>query len=135
MARDPYRRAARRARRAIRKGEQPYPMMMFGPGEPLGAIAAEAIGRWLYRHRSAFVPFLVAGAAFITAAWAHPRHSRYWLLVAMATVLSTVLLGISHQLWWSTPAGKHAAGFLARMWAACGIDRATERAYAAWWSR
>jgi S-DNA-T family DNA segregation ATPase FtsK/SpoIIIE len=131
MARDPYRRAARRARRAIRKGEQPYPMMMFGPGEPLGAIAAEVIGRWLYRHRSAFVPFLVAGAAFITAALAHPRHSRYWLLVAMATVLGTVLLGISHQLWWSTPAGKHAAGFLARMWAACGIDRATERAYAA----
>jgi len=135
MARDPYRRAARRyarrTRRAMRKGEQPYPVMIFCPDEPFGAIAAEVIGRWLFRHRSAFVPFLVAGAAFTTALWTHPRHSRYWLLAAMATVLGTVLLGISHQLWWSSPAGKNTAGFLARMWAACGIDRAPERAYAA----
>ncbi len=44
MARDPYRRAARRARRAMRKGEHPYPVMMFGPEESLGSIAAAAIG-------------------------------------------------------------------------------------------
>jgi len=64
MARDPYRRAARRARRAMRKGEHPYPVMMFGPEGSPGTIAAAAIGRWLFRHRSAFVPFIVAGTAF-----------------------------------------------------------------------
>ena len=67
MARDPYRRAARRARRAMRKGEHPYPVMMFGPEESFGTIAAAAIGRWLFRHRSAFVPFIVAGTAFTIA--------------------------------------------------------------------
>jgi len=79
MTCDPYRRAARRyarrARRAMRRGEQPYPVMIFGPDEPFGAIAAEAIGRWIFRHRSAFVPFIVAGAAFTTALLVHPRHS------------------------------------------------------------
>ena len=131
MARDPYRRWRRRARRAMRKGEQPYPVMMFGPDEPFGTIATIAISRWLYRHRSALVPILIAGAAFVTALLTHPRHARYWILAAVLTVLGTVLLGISHQLLWSNPAGKATAGFLARMWAACGIDRPAERAYAA----
>jgi len=105
--------------------------MVFGPDEPLGTMAAAAIGRWLYRHRSAFVPLIVAGTVFTSALLIHPHHARYWILVAVVTVLGTVLLGISHQLWWSNPAGKATAGFLARMWAACGINRATERAYAA----
>ena len=131
MARDPYRRAARRARRAMRKGEHPYPVMMFGPEESLGTIAAAAIGRWLFRHRSAFVPFIVAGTAFTIACLAHPRHARYWLPVAGVTVLLTVLLGIPHRFIWTRPAGRVTAGILARMWAACGIDRPAERAYAA----
>ncbi len=97
MARDPHRRAARRAWRAIRKGEHPYPVMMFGPEESLGSIAAAAIGRWLFRHRSAFVPFIVAGTAFTTALLAHPRHARDWLPVAGVTVLVTVLLGMPRR--------------------------------------
>ena len=131
MARDPYRRAARRARRAMRKGEHPYPVMVFGPDEPFGILAAAAIGRWLFRHRSAFVPFLVAGAAFATAFLTHPRHARYWLPVAAVTVVATVLLGIPHQIIWTRPAGRATGGTLARMWAACGINRPAERAYAA----
>jgi S-DNA-T family DNA segregation ATPase FtsK/SpoIIIE len=132
MARDPYRRAARRARRARRKGDQPYPVMIFGPDEPLGIIAAEALGRWLFRHRSAFVPFIVAVAAFIAAALIrHAHHARWWIPAACMTVILTILLGIPHRLLWSRPAGKFTAGILARMWAACGIDRPPERAYAA----
>ncbi len=131
MARDPYRRAARRARRARRNGEHPYPVMMFGPEESLGSIAAAAIGRWLFRHRSAFVPFIVAGTAFTTALLAHPRHARYWLPVAGVTVLVTVLLGMPRRFIWTRPAGRVTAGILVRMWAACGIDRPAERGYAA----
>ncbi len=115
----------------MRKGEHPYPVMVFGPDEPFGIIAAAVIGRWLFRHRSAFVPFLVAVAAFTTAFLAHPRHARYWLPVAGVTVLVTVLLGMPHQIIWTRPAGRVTAGFLARMWAACGINRPAERAYAA----
>ena len=42
-----------------------------------------------------------------------------------------MLLGIPHQIIWTRPAGRVTAGILARMWAACGINRPAERAYAA----
>ena len=58
MARDPYRRASRRARRAMRKGEHPYPVMVFGPDEPFGIIAAAVIGRWLFRTAPARLRFM-----------------------------------------------------------------------------
>ena len=105
--------------------------MILGPDEPLGLIALAAIARWAYRHRSAFVPFGITSAAFIIAAIAHPHHARYWLLVAGITVLGTVLLGIPHTILWTKPAGKVTAGALARLWAACGMDRGIERGYAA----
>ena len=73
----------------------------------------------------------MAGAAFAAAFLAHPRHARYWLPVACITVLLTVLLGMPHQIIWTRPAGRVTAGILARMWAACGINRPAERAYAA----
>jgi S-DNA-T family DNA segregation ATPase FtsK/SpoIIIE len=122
----------RRMRRAMRKGDDnPFQVVIFGPDEPLGLIVLAALGRWAYRHRSAFAPFSITIAAFIIAAFTHHHHARYWLLVAGITFLVTVLLGIPHRMLWTSPAGKITAGALARMWAACGIDRATERAYAA----
>ncbi len=130
--RDPYRRQMRRARRAMRKGSNdPFQLVILGPDEPLGLIALAAAGRWAYRHRTAFVPFGITTAAFAVAAYTHPHHARYWLLVAGITVLVTVVLGIPHQLLWSRPAGKFTESALARLWAACGIDRGIERAYAA----
>ena len=132
MARDPYRRQMRRMRRAMRKGDDnPFQVVILGPDEPLGIIVLAALGRWVYRHRSAFVPFGITVAAFIIAAFIHPHHARYWLLVAGLTFLATVLLGIPHRMLWTSPAGKVTAGALARLWAACGIDRGIERAYAA----
>jgi S-DNA-T family DNA segregation ATPase FtsK/SpoIIIE len=131
MARDPYRRQMRRMRRAMRKNDDPFQLVIIGPDEPLGLIALAAIGRWAYRHRSAFAPFGITIAAFIIAAFTHPHHARYWLLVAGITFLVTVLLGIPHRMLWTSPAGKITAGALARLWAACGIDRGIERAYAA----
>jgi S-DNA-T family DNA segregation ATPase FtsK/SpoIIIE len=132
MARDPYRRQMRRARRALRKGgNDPFQLVILGPDEPLGLIALAVISRWAYRHRTAFAPFGITLAAFAVAAYTHPHHARYWLPVTGITVLTTILLGIPHRMLWTRPACKVTAGVLARLWAACGIDRGIERAYAA----
>ena len=131
--RDPYRRQMRRARRTMRRrnGNDPFQLVILGPDEPLGLIALAAAGRWAYRHRTAFVPFGITIAAFAVAAYTHPHHARYWLLVAGITVLVTVVLGMPHKLLWSQPGGKFTAGVLMRLWEACGIDRGIERTYAA----
>jgi DNA segregation ATPase FtsK/SpoIIIE, S-DNA-T family len=42
MGRDPYRRYSRRVRRAFRKGQPGYPVMVFGPEESVGMLAAAA---------------------------------------------------------------------------------------------
>lgn len=120
------------ARHARRKGEQPYPVMLFGPDEPFGVIAAAAAGRWLFRHRSAFAPFIVTMAAFVTAAMTrHAHHARWWIPVTAMTVTGAILLGVPHSLIRRHPVGRITANILARTWAVCGIDRAPERAYAA----
>ena len=133
MARDPYRRQMRRARRAMRRRgtNDPFQLVILRPDEPLGLIALAAAGRWAYRHRTAFVPFAITGAAFAVAAYTHPHHARYWLLAAGITIVATVILGMPHQILWARPAGKITAGALSRLWEKCGIDRGIERAYAA----
>ena len=131
--RDPYRRQMRRARRAMRRrgSNDLFQLVILGPDEPLGLIPLAAASRWAYRHRTAFAPFGITSAAFAVAACTHPRHARYWLLVAGITVLATVVLGIPRLLSRSRPAGKFTAGALMRLWEACGIDRGIERGYAA----
>jgi S-DNA-T family DNA segregation ATPase FtsK/SpoIIIE len=131
MARDPYRRQIRAARRVMRNGDNPFQVVILGPDEPLGLIALAAISRWAWRHRTAFAPPGITSAAFIIAALTHPHHARYWLPVAGITALITVLLAIPHQFLRTRPAGKITARALARLWATCGIDRGIERAYAA----
>jgi S-DNA-T family DNA segregation ATPase FtsK/SpoIIIE len=49
---------------------------------------------------------------------------------AIVSAIVAFLLGIPHRLLWTRPAGRVTAGILARLWAACGIDRPAERAYA-----
>jgi S-DNA-T family DNA segregation ATPase FtsK/SpoIIIE len=128
--RDPYRRATRRARRSWRNRDGAYPMLIIGPDEPIGLIVAGIIARWAWRHRSAFLPFTITGAAFVAAAFAHPHHARWWITTACVTVFVTILLGIPHRLLWARPAGRFTTGMVTRLWAACGIDRPAERAYA-----
>ena len=128
--RDPYRQAMRRARRSWRNRDGAYPMLIIGPDEPVGLIIAGIIARSAWRHRSAFLPFTITGAAFAAAAFAHPHQARWWITTACVTVFATVLLGIPHRLLWARPAGRFTTGMLARLWAACGIDRPAERAYA-----
>ena len=103
--RDPYRRAMRRARRSWRNRDGAYPMLIIGPDEPVGLIVAGMIARWAWRHRSAFLPFTITGAAFATAAFAHPHHARWWITTACVTVFATVLLGIPHRLLVGTAGG------------------------------
>jgi len=130
MHRDPYRQYRRYARRAWRGRRDGYPVVFFGAGEPLSLIAAAAFARWAYRHRSAFLPFVIMSAAFITADIIHRHHSRYWLAVAAITAAVTVIAGIPHRLLWASPAGRFTATSITRAWEACGIDRPAERAYA-----
>ncbi len=129
--RDPYRRYRRRMRRYGRNRYGEYPVLLIGPDEPLALIAAAVLGRWAYRHRSAFWPFIIAAAAFITAAAVHPHHGRYWLLAAVITIQVTITLAVPHRILWTKPAGQITEGLLSRLWQACGIDRPIERAYAA----
>ena len=129
MARDPYRRYRRQMRRAFRGRHGGYPVLFPIAYEPLGWIALAAFSRLAYRHRSAFLPFAITAAAFLAAMDLHPHHRRWWVTVAVITTLATIVLGIPHRVLWARPAGKIAAGLLARAWEKCGIDRPAERAY------
>lgn len=131
MYRDPYRRYRRRMRRFGRRNYGEFPVLLIGPDEPFSLIALAAFGRWAYRHRSAFWPFIITGVAFAAAAMIHPHHARYWIAVAAVTGLVTVTLAIPHRILWSAPAGRVTAGVLSRLWERCGIGRPEERAYAA----
>ncbi|MCA1706850.1 MAG: cell division protein FtsK, partial [Actinobacteria bacterium] len=103
----------------------------MGPDEPVLLLAGAAVGRWVFRHRSAFVPLLLASGVVITAAVIHRYHAGWWVPVAIATVVVTVALGIPHTLLRRYRLGHLVASVLTRLWWACGIDRAVERAYAA----
>lgn len=120
----------RRARRAWRRGEDSYAVMVLGPDEPLLFLACAAVGRWLFRHRSVFVPFVLAGAAFVVAALAHRHHGGWWEPVTAITAVVTAALGVPHTLLRRYAAGRVVAELLARLWRVCGIDRPIERAYA-----
>jgi S-DNA-T family DNA segregation ATPase FtsK/SpoIIIE len=127
-----YRQMRRHARQARRAGMQP--MIVVNPGdrfpEPLGLIALAALGRWAYRHRSAFYPLIAALAAFIAAGAAHGHHARWWIPVTAITGVITVLLAFPHTILRRHPAGRRTARVLSGVWERCGIDRALERAYA-----
>jgi len=131
MHRDPYRYYRRRARRSWRGRRDAYPIMFLDPGEPAGLIIAAWLGRWAYRHRSAFLPFAIALAAFIAAGAVHRHHAGAWIIALTVSVAATFIAAIPHQHAWTRPAGRIAAGVLARAWEACGIDRPVERVYAA----
>jgi S-DNA-T family DNA segregation ATPase FtsK/SpoIIIE len=129
MRRDPYRQYQRYARRGWRGRRDSYPVVLFGAGEPWSLIAAAALGRWAYRHRSAFLPFIVAVSVFITAGVIHRHHPGTWVAVAAGTAAVVMVLGIPHRLLWANPAGQFTAGLFTRAWEACGIGRPAERAY------
>jgi S-DNA-T family DNA segregation ATPase FtsK/SpoIIIE len=109
-----------------------YPVVMLGDYgyQPLGIIALAAIGRAVYRHRSAFLPVIIAAAAFTAAAVLHQDHPGSWVTVAAVTATTGVFLGIPRRLLWNTTGRKIRAGCITRAWEACGITRPAERAYA-----
>ena len=129
--RDPYRRGVRRARRAMRRGEPTYPVMVIGPDEPVILLALAALGRFAFRHRSTFAPFLVAGAVFTAAAAIHRHHSGWWVSVAAVTSVLSMLLAAPYSRLRTRRRLHFQAEPLRRLWKACGIDRAVERGYAA----
>jgi hypothetical protein len=56
-------------------------------------VIARRLSRWVWRYRSALVPFGIALAEFSIAAIAHPRHARYWVLAAALTAVAVFVLG------------------------------------------
>ncbi|MGH3422173.1 MAG: FtsK/SpoIIIE domain-containing protein, partial [Streptosporangiaceae bacterium] len=116
-------------RRAFRGRHGGYPVPFPIPCEPVGWIVLAALSRWAYRNRSAFLPFAITAAAFVTAANLHSHHRHWWITIAAVTTVATFVLGIPHRVLWTKPAGKITAGLLARAWEKCGIDRPAERAY------
>ena len=99
------------------------------PYEPVAAMAFAALARVAYRHRSAFLPFVITGAAFILAAIIHRHHPGMWVLVAVVTVAAGLVAGVPHRLLWAMPARNITAGIVTRVWEACGITRPAERVY------
>jgi S-DNA-T family DNA segregation ATPase FtsK/SpoIIIE len=126
--RDPYRQYRRHARRAWRHGNAP--VLLVGTGEPAGLIVVAAIGRWAYRHRSAFAPFLITAADYALAAYTHRHHPHYWIPVLVLTLITAIVAGMPHRIMWAHPSMKFTAGLISRAWQACGIDRTPERIYA-----
>lgn len=129
--RDPYRRPARRARRALRRGDGAYPVMVIGPDESVFLLALAALARLAFRHRSAFAPFIISGAAFAAAAVIHRHHSGWWIPATAITGAVSALLALPYRTLDRYPPLRLPLRLLLRAWKACGIDRATERGYAA----
>jgi S-DNA-T family DNA segregation ATPase FtsK/SpoIIIE len=115
----------------MRRGEPTYPVMVIGPDESVILVALAVLSRWAFRHRSAFAPFLIAAAAFTAAAVIHRHHGGWWIPVTVATVTLSVLLGAPYRWLHRYPPLRRTLDLLTRAWRACGIDRATERGYAA----
>jgi DNA segregation ATPase FtsK/SpoIIIE, S-DNA-T family len=113
-----------------RHGRYPVVLLDDYGYRPLGVLALAALSRAAYRHRSAFLPFAIAAAAFITAVILHRDHPGSWAAVAGVTAGLGVFLGIPRRLLWNTTGRRITAGFLTRAWEACGISRPAERAYA-----
>jgi S-DNA-T family DNA segregation ATPase FtsK/SpoIIIE len=128
LSRDPYRRYQRQMRRTYRR-HGGYPVIIPAPYEPAALIALAALGRLAFRHRSAFLPFAIAGAVYVTAAVMHRDHPGAWPWVTAATVTAAFILGIPHRLIWPGLPGRLEAGLVTRAWEACGISRLPERIY------
>jgi hypothetical protein len=132
MLPDPYRHYRRQMRRnwRTRHGRSPI-LIVDGYGyQPLGLIAAAFLGRLIYRHRSAFLPFLITTTAFAIAAIAHRHHPGLWAIAAALTLAAATFLGTPHRLLWASPTGRIKPGAIGRLWEVCGINRTAERAYA-----
>ena len=95
-----------------------------------GLIALAALGKWIFRHWSAFLPFTITAAAFALAAVTHRHHPHYWIAALAITSIMTIILGMPHRIMWAHPSMKFTAGLISRAWRACGIDRPAERIYA-----
>jgi hypothetical protein len=126
-----YRQMRRQARQARRAGMQP--MIVINSGDRFPELAIVVISRWLsrwvWRYRSALVPFGIALAEFSAAAIVHPRHARYWVLVTVLTAIAVFVLGFPLPVLRRQRAGRRAARVLSWAWDRCGIPRAIERAY------
>lgn len=126
--REPYRRGARRA---LRRSDPAYPVMVIGPDEPVIFLALTALARLAFRHRSAFAPFLVTGAAFTAAAVIHRHHASWWIPFTAVTCVLSALLALPYRTLHRYPPLRLPSMLLLRVWKACGIDRVAERGYAA----
>ena len=94
LARDPYRHYRRSMRRNRRMRHGGYPLIIPYPTSlPLPWRSPHWPGS-PHRHRSAFWPFFITGAAFGAAALIHAHHPGYWVIAAVVTAAAGMFLGI-----------------------------------------
>jgi len=127
----PYRRYRRQMRRAFRGRHGGYPVPFPIPYESLSLVALAAFSRWAYRNRSAFLPFAITAAAFLTGVNLHHHHPGATAVIATVTGVAVSLLAMPRRLLARTSTGQKAARLLARAWDNCGIGRTIERVYTA----
>ena len=119
----------RQARRMRRYGMQP--MVVINSDDQLPDLFIVLATRFAWRHRSAFVPFIVTATAFTVSAIGHHDHPGWWIPFLSATITGTILLGIPNAIFREWQAGRAILKIVASGWQKCGLDRPTERAYAA----
>ena len=126
----PYRRYRRQMRRAFRGRHGGYPVMFPIPYESLSLVTLAAFSRWAYRNRSAFGPFAITAALFVTAVNLYHHHPGATTVIATATGLVVMVMAFPRRLPDRWPGGRKLARLLAKVWDTCGIGRPVERAYA-----
>jgi DNA segregation ATPase FtsK/SpoIIIE, S-DNA-T family len=119
-------------RRAWRKGENAYPLIVLGSREPFMAYLLGMAVVWCYRHRSAFRPFTITAAALAGAAIMHHQqdNAQWWVTILAMTVITVAVMSIPARKLHRHPAGRRIARLLSQMWEEFGIGRGIERAYA-----
>ena len=105
--------------------------MVVGPEEPITLLVLTALARFMFRHRSAFAPLVFGGAVYVVVLLAHSHHSTWWVPVAVASSIASILLGAPYGRLRRYRSTRIPAELLLRLWRACGMSRPLERIYAA----
>jgi S-DNA-T family DNA segregation ATPase FtsK/SpoIIIE len=104
--------------------------MVVSPDEPIILVALAALLRFLFRHRSTFVPFIFGGIVYVAATFAH-HHNFDWATIAVISSTVAILLGIPYEKLQEPGSARIFAELIIKMWHFYGIDRPQERGYAA----
>ena len=84
-------RRTRRARRRLRRGDTPEPLLLITDDRTDLIDWAALLGRIGYRYRSELLPPAIGGALFLAAAILHSRHVTPWSVAVVGVVVAAGL--------------------------------------------